>query len=241
MGKQSALFSMCICTLCICILCICILCTKYADAQDLRQRALTPAQAALVPALPAQAIDTDHSSLSRFSPVRSSNSTLPPNVKAEQFFFVQFTEFRFKHSPEVNRTPNEIVQSFDQLNKEGKIELIGSVRLTALEYHESTAQFGKTTSVTNGITRTAAGQQRSVSSIPLGTLIQVIATPQENKVLLKVAYTASRIDENVSEEKQPEVVNFQFNTTMLLEIGKATLVGGISADTNDFLMVTLTK
>ncbi len=97
----------------------------------------TPRQRALVPAQAAQAFEPDQSSLSRLSPFRSSNPTLPPNVKAEQFFYVQFTEFRFKHSP--------------------------------------------------------------------------------------------------------EVVNVQFNTTMLLEIGKATLVGGISADTNDFLMVTLSK
>ncbi len=217
--------------------CFLTLFTPISEAQDLRQRAFTPAQAAQ----PAQAFEVEQSSLSRLAPIRSSSPTLPPNVKAEQFFVVQFTEFRFKHAPEVNRTANEIVQSFDLLNKEGKIELIESVRLTALEFHESTAQFGKTTSVTTGVTRTAQGQQRSVSNVPLGTMIQVVATPQESKVLLKVAYTASRIDDNISEEKQPEVVNVQFNTTLLLELGKATLVGGISSETNDFLMVTINK
>ncbi len=224
MRQESALFC----------LCFCALLTPNGEAQDLRQRALTPAQAA-------QAFEAEQPSLSRLTPVRSSSPTLPPNVKAEQFFVVQFTEFRFKHAPEVNRTANEIVQSFDQLNKEGKIERIESVRLSVLEYHESTAQFGKTTSVTTGVTRTPQGQQRSVSNVPLGTMLQVTATPQDSKVLLKVAYTASRIDEALIEEKQPEVVNIQFNTTLLLEIGKATLVGGIAAEANDFLMVTINK
>ncbi len=227
MRYESALYSLCFLTLF----------TPKGDAQDLRPRGFTPAQAAQ----PAQTFEVEQSSLSRLAPIRSSSPTLPPNVKAEQFFVVQFTEFRFKHAPEVNRTANEIVQSFDQLNKEGKIELIESVRLTALEYHESTAQFGKTTSVTTGVTRTAAGQQRSVSNVPLGTMIQVIATPQESKVLLKIAFTASRIDDNISEDKQPEVVNVQFNTTLLLDVGKATLVGGLSAESNDFLMVKINK
>lgn len=227
MRQESALFC----------LCFCALLTPNGDAQDLRQRAFTPAQAAQ----PGQSFEVEQSSLSRLTPVRSSSPTLPPNVKAEQFFVVQFTEFRFKHAPEVNRTANEIVQSFDQLNKEGKIERIESVRLSVLEYHESTSQFGRTTSVTTGVTRTAQGQQRSVSNVPLGTMIQVTATPQDSKVLLKVAYTASRIDEALIEEKQPEVVNIQFNTTLLLEIGKATLVGGIAAEANDFLMVTINK
>ena len=227
MRQESALFC----------LCFCALLTPNGDAQDLRQRAFTPAQAAQ----PGQSFEVEQSSLSRLTPVRSSSPTLPPNVKAEQFFVVQFTEFRFKHAPEVNRTANEIVQSFDQLNKEGKIERIESVRLSVLEYHESTSQFGRTTSVTTGVTRTAQGQQRSVSNVPLGTMIQVTATPQDSKVLLKVAYTASRIDEALIEEKQPEVVNIQFNTTLLLDIGKATLVGGIAAEANDFLMVTINK
>lgn len=227
MRQESALFC----------LCFCALLTPNGQAQDLRQRIFTPPQVAQ----PGQSFEAEQSSLSRLAQVRSSSPTLPPNVKAEQFFVVQFTEFRFKHAPEVNRTANEIVQSYDLLNKEGKIELIESVRLTALEYHESTSQFGRTTSVTTGVTRTAQGQQRSVSNVPLGTMIQVTATPQDSKVLLKVAYTASRIDDNVVEEKQPEIVNVQFNTTLLLEIGKATLVGGTSSETNDFLMVTINK
>ena len=219
------------------LICIffCAVFIQRLDGQDPTPRPIAPAQATRAFDVPSNVAGS-----SGF-PMRLSGPTLPPNVKAEQFFSVQLTEFRFKHPPEVNRTANEIVQSFDQLNKEGKIELIESVRLNALEYHESTAQFGKMTSVTQGVTRTAQGQQRSFSSLPLGTMIQVLATPQDSKVLLKIAYTASRIDENLSEEKAPEVVNFQFNTTLLLEIGKATLVGGVSSDTNDFLMVKINK
>ncbi len=75
----------------------------------------------------------------------------------------------------------------------------------------------------------------------LGTLVQVKATPQESKVLLKVAYTVSRMDDNLSEEKQPDTVTVTFNSTLLLDIGKATLVGGMASDTTDFLMVTISK
>lgn len=179
--------------------------------------------------------------LSRLQSVRQSNTAPDPSIKPEQSYFVQFTEFRIKHSVDVNRTSNEITQSFDQLNKEGKIELIETVRLTVPEHHENMVQFGKTTTVTSGTTRTAQGIQQSRSDVPIGTMVQVKATPQEGKVLLKIAYTVSRMDDNLSEEKRPDIVTVTIKSTLLLEIGKATLVGGTTSDTNDFLMVTVIK
>lgn len=49
------------------------------------------------------------------------------------------------------------------------------------------------------------------------------------------------MDNNIGEEKQPDIVTVNLNSTLLLEIGKATLVGGFASDENDFLMVTITK
>lgn len=179
--------------------------------------------------------------LTRLQSVRQSNTATDPSIKPEQSYFVQFTEFRMKYSVDVNRTSNEITQSFDQLNKEGKIELIETVRLTVPEHHENMVQFGKTTTVTTGTTRTAQGIQQSRSDVPIGTMVQVKATPQEGKVLLKIAYTVSRMDDNLSEEKRPDIVTVTMKSTLLLEIGKATLIGGTTSDTNDFLMVTINK
>jgi hypothetical protein len=135
-----------------------------------------------------------------------------------------------------------MVSSFDKMLKEGKIELVETIRMTALEYHENSVQFGKTTSVVNGVTRTAQGiQQQSRQSVPIGTMVQVKPTPQDDKVLLKVAYTVSRMEGNVAEERQPDVVTVQLNSTLLLEIGKVTLVGGFASEENDFLIVTIRK
>ena len=75
----------------------------------------------------------------------------------------------------------------------------------------------------------------------IGTLVQVKATPQDGKVLLKVAYTASRMDDNEAEDKPSDIATITFNSTLLLEIGKATLVGGVTSDTNNYLMVTIGK
>lgn len=200
-----------------------VLFIQSVNAQEVPPRSPTPEQ------------------LSRLQSVRQSNTATDPSIKPEQSYFVQFTEFRIKHSVDVNRTSNEIAQSFDQLNKEGKIELIETVRLTVPEHHENMVQFGKTTTVTTGTTRTAQGIQQSRSDVPIGTMVQVKATPQEGKVLLKIAYTVSRMDDNLSEEKRPDIVTVTIKSTLLLEIGKATLVGGTTSDTNDFLMVTIIK
>ena len=205
----------------------CVLFVQCANAQEVTQRASTIPTA---------------EQLSRFQPARQSNTPPDPSVKAEQSYFVKFTEFRYKQTLDVNRTSNEIVQSFDQLYKDGKIELIQTVRLTVPEYHENMVQFGKTTTVTSGLTRTAQGiQQQSRQSVPIGTMVQVKATPQDGKVLLKIVYTISRMDDNLTEDRQPDILTVQINSTLLLEIGKATLVGGSTSDTNNFVMVTITK
>ena len=180
--------------------------------------------------------------LSRLQSFRQSSTAPDSSIKPEQSYFVQFTEFRIKHSVDVNRTSSEIAQSFDQLNKEGKIEVIETVRLTVPEHQENSVQFGKTTTVIRGTTRTAQGVQQSLSDVPIGTIVQVKATPQEGKVLLKIAYTVSRMeDDNLSEEKRPDIVTVTIKSTLLLEIGKATLVAGTTSETNDFLMVTVIK
>ena len=211
------------------LLCVHVLIVQSVHAQDVTKRPSTPPTA---------------EQFSRLQSFRQSSTTPDPSVKAEQSYFVQFTEFRYKHATDldVHRTSDEIVLSFDKMLKEGKIELIETIRLTALEFHDNSVQFGKTTSVTSGVTRTAQGiQQQSRQSVPIGTLVQVKPTPQENKVLLKVAYTVSRMDNNIGEEKQPDIVTVNLNSTLLLEIGKATLVGGFASDENDFLMVTIKK
>ncbi len=213
------------------LLCVYVLFVPMVAAQEVPGRSPT-----LIP--------SELSSATRSQSNRQSNAAAPtdPSIKVEQSFYVQFTQFRYKHSLDVHRTSSEIVQTFDQLLKDGKIELVQTVRLTVPEHHENMMQIGKTTSVIAGITRTPQGiQQQSRQSASLGTLVQVKVTPQESKVLLKVAYTVSRMDDNLSEEKQPDTVTVTFNSTLLLDIGKATLVGGMTSDTNDFLMVTISK
>ena len=212
------------------LLCVSVLFVQILDAQE-------------IPGRPPAATRSDFSQPPRFQSERPSNvfSAPDPSVKAEQSFLVQFTEFRFKHAPEVSRTSSEIVQSFDQLNKDGKIELVQTVRLNVLEYHENMVQIGKNVSVVSGVTRTPQGQQQSRQSMSIGTLVQVKATPQDGKVLLKVAYTASRMDDSETEDKPSDIATITFNSAHLLEIGKATLLGGVTSDTNNFLMVTISK
>ena len=212
------------------LLCVSVMFVQIVDAQE-------------IPGRPPAATRSEFSQSPQFQSGRPSNvfAASDPSVKAEQSFLVQFTEFRFKHAPDVSRTSNEIVQSFEQLNKEGKIELVQSVRLNVIEYHENMVQISKNVSVVSGVTQTALGQQRSRQSMSIGTLVQVKATPQDSKVLLKVAYTASRMDDNEPEEKPSDIATITFNSTLLLEIGKASLIGGVTSDTNNFLMVTISK
>ena len=73
----------------------------------------------------------------------------------------------------------------------------------------------------------------------VGTSVRVTAVPQGGKILLKLSYEASRFEGEAEEDSPPDTVKLQFNTTLLIEPGKPTLVGGSSADGSHLLMVSI--
>lgn len=158
-----------------------------------------------------------------------------------QSYVVQFTEFRLKSSSDPKLSASEIVKSFEQMRDDGKVELVEVVRLSTLAGYESMVQFGKMASVTVGTTAALPGRgpTRQLQRQSVGTLVRVTAEPQEGKVLLKLAYEASRFEGAGQEDSPPDTVTVQFNTTLLIETGKPTLVGGTSADATTFLLVSI--
>jgi hypothetical protein len=208
------------------LLSVCVLVTSVANAQERQTRPFPP---------------------TAFPPPGSSSTTssqlAPSNVKGEQSYFLLLREFRIKTPLDYQMTAPEIAKSFDQLKKDGKVELIDTIRLTALEYNESMVMFGKRTSVTTGVARNAQGQrQLSLTSVQMGTTVRATVSPQDSKVLLKLSYDASRMEGVGTEESPPDTITVQFSTSLLLELGMPTLVGGSTAEESHcFLMVTISK
>jgi hypothetical protein len=168
-------------------------------------------------------------------------------------YVVQFTEFRLKNAADPNLSAADIVQAFQQPNAEETLELIETVRLSALDGHESMVQFGKSAAVTMGVANFGGapnfpgggrGNARQVQYRQVGTLVRLTAQSQAEKVLLKLSYEVSRLEApapDSAEDDAPDVNVIQFNTTLLVEPGKPTLVGGTSAEPTDFLVVSVTE
>jgi hypothetical protein len=164
-------------------------------------------------------------------------------------YVVQLTEFRFHNAADPKLSAADIVRTFQQPNAEETLELIETVRLSALESHETTVQFGRNAALTVGVANFSGAPNfpggrntRQIQYRQVGTLVRLTAQSQEEKVLLKLTYEVSRLEGRAPDDPEadsPDVIVIQFNTTLLVEPGKPTLVGGTSAEPTNFLLVSV--
>jgi hypothetical protein len=164
-------------------------------------------------------------------------------------YVVQLTEFRFANAVDPKLTAAHIVHAFQQADAEKSFELIETVRLTALESHETMVQFGRNTAVTVGVANFSGAPNfpggrntRQTQYRQVGTLVRLTAQSQAEKVLLKLSYEVSRLEAQAPDDLEadsPDVIVIQFDTALLIEPGKPTLVGGTSAEPSNFLLVSV--
>ena len=158
---------------------------------------------------------------------------------AVQSYVVQLTEFRLKSSSNPALTASDIVASFEQMSGDGMVDVVEIVRLSALAGFETVAQFGKMATVTVGVAQPFGGRGSARQIQNVGTVVRITAFSQEEKVLLKLTYEATRLRDSPQEDIPPDAVTVSVNTTLLIEPGKPTLVAGTSADATTFLLVSI--
>jgi hypothetical protein len=139
-------------------------------------------------------------------------------------YVVQLTEFRWKGSTDPALSPRVIVRAVDQLRKDGKLDVIETVRLSALENHESMAQFGKSVPMTTGVADTRQGRVRNVDFQQVGTMVKLTAVPKDGKVVLELQYEASRLNGEGAGDLPPSTLTTQFKTTPMIEPGTPTSI-----------------
>ena len=79
-------------------------------------------------------------------------------------------------------------------------------------------------------------QQRQI-----GTLVRLTSRPKDEKVFLELFYEASRLEGAGTDDKPPDTVTVQFQTTLLIEPGTPTLIGSSSSDKTTVLLVSIEK
>ncbi|HYW78358.1 MAG TPA: hypothetical protein VE890_02240 [Thermoguttaceae bacterium] len=134
------------------------------------------------------------------------------------------------------------MRTLDQLRKDGKIDLLETVRLSALEGHESMVRFGKLTTVTVAVQGIGQGRTvRRTDSRDVGTLVRLTARPEGEAILLTLQYEASRLDGPGQEDAPPDTGTVGVTTTMLIEPGQPTLAGSCRSDKTTLLIVSIEK
>ena len=167
-------------------------------------------------------------------------AALPSASTGGETYLVQLTEFRIKDSAHAGWSTDEIVKRFERREEDGDVEIVESIRLSALSGLESMVQVGRRARVTVGVVSAPGrGPTRQTEWESIGTLVRLTAQPADDKVLLKLSYECSRFEGEGTDESPPDTTTFQIDTTLLLEAGKPTLVGGSSASPTSYLMVSV--
>ena len=156
-------------------------------------------------------------------------------------YVIELTEYRWKEAMGAVISPKELAGSVEQLKKDGKLDAIETVSLSALENHSSMVQFGKNVAVPTGVADSPRGRVRTVQFKQVGTMVQVTARPMDGKIVLGLNYQASRLHDQSEEDLAPDTLTTQFTTTLMIEPGTPTPVGSTTAQPASLVMVSITE
>jgi len=179
------------------------------------------------------------SSLGSSQEIEKSQAASKKSSGSGNAYIVQLTEFRMKKS-DVHVSASEIIKLLDEMKDNGDIEVIETIRLSALPSYESMIQIGRRATITAGtMDAPGRGQTRLTQHQEIGTTVRLTAEPSGERTLLKLSYEAIRLEGEASDDIPPDTTAFEINTAMLLEPSKTVLVGGTSADSSAFLAVSV--
>ena len=150
-------------------------------------------------------------------------------------YVVQFTEFKLKTAG-AELTTAAIMAAYERIQDSADIEVVETVRLSALEGFESMVQFGRRATVDVGVVNAGPGRQtRQTQQQMVGTTAQIIVQPKGEKLLLSLSYEASHFDGDGKEGSAPDTTSLQAKTTLMVEAGVPVLVAGATS----YLVVTV--
>ncbi len=168
-------------------------------------------------------------------------SVAPSADKATQVYTIQFIEFRTKPGVEFTDKGRDFTQTFEKAKTDGKVELVESMRLTALEKNPISVSFSKNIAITTGATQTQFGRSRNMQQMQIGTSVEGIAMEKDGKVILNFTYQSSRLGIEKSEDVTPDIMQTSFKVSLPVELDALMLVGMQSTESTTGLLVKVSK
>ncbi len=161
-------------------------------------------------------------------------------AEAPQVYVVQLTEFRMDQTAGTRLPTPEILESLEKAEQSGTIEVIETIRLSALQGHESTVQIGRTVLVSLGAAP-APGRPpvRQLQRERVGTLVKVTVEPVDEKVHVRLTYEASRLDDAAADDLPSETQSIQVQTVVTIDPATTFLAGGSTSKSSAFVALSV--
>lgn len=171
--------------------------------------------------------------------VKSEPPAAVESVRPRTYVF-QIAEIRTAEAAPVELTAAEVLKWLEEAQKSGRIELLETVRMTAVEGQKSLAQFGRSVAVVAGETQTSEGRRQIRERRDFGTIVNLVAKSLGDTVGVDLGYEAARLVEG-SEGGAAETITTQVKTKLILEPGKPTLVTAKASKSGTYLVLILEK
>lgn len=124
--------------------------------------------------------------------------------------------------------------------KSDKIQRIESTRMTAISGSKCGASFGRSASVTMGVTKSAIGSTRNTAQVQVGTMVQLTPTNNaDGTATVVLSYEAARLKDAEQEDATPDLVKVTVSAELMLKLGKPTLVAGSTNAESSYLAITI--
>ena len=158
-------------------------------------------------------------------------------TKAPVRFMVTLSEYQLGEGVPDSATESEILDSI----RKKTVQPTETIRLSVIKDVEGMAQFGKVANVTVGKTVNRDVTTRQTQNVQVGTLLKATVRLENEAIVASIAFEASRLQGNGTEDSPPDIASTTITTTQSLEFGKPCLIGSSSGGKTSYVFVTITQ
>ena len=159
-------------------------------------------------------------------------------------YSIEIIEFQFDGSDGADLSADELVESFPQMKRDGKLKRAETVRFFISDQRVSFVTFGKQISLPTGVQSAGSGQPaaQQVTQFEIGTTAEAkLVSAGKGQVSLMLAYRSSRLADESTDSPGVVILSNKMETELVFELGKTRLLAGTSADPNMYVLVTVSQ
>ncbi len=174
------------------------------------------------------------------APVSAQQTTDAPTKSKSRVYTLTLAELHYSTDNEtrIGEDLSDIDSEIKRLKSQDRIDDVDYIRATVLENEDTSVMYGHMISVVTGVTQSAAGKTRQAQWRDLGSSLNVVISDDQEAVRVTFNFQNSRAAEQPDPDIGPDIRTSQYRTTLLLRLGKTTLV---SANQKSCLLISVVE